>query len=146
MLGNPYHLSPRRVRGETETNLPLFHRQDKGNPTGISEPGVTQQALACWARRPTQGCLHWPLASDTDQPDARPVLLLSSRGAAPGSQTFAPWKAVFLHPLSHLICDVSRVGKTPSFGRWGHGGWERGRDMLQITGRTASSHLNLEKP
>lgn len=61
----------------------------RGNPTGISEPAVTQQALAGGARSPSQGCLHWPLASDADQPEARPVLL-NSRGVAPGIQTFAP--------------------------------------------------------
>lgn len=118
----------------------------RGTPQGVSEPGVTQQARTGRARRPTQGCLCWPLASDTDQPDARAVLLLNSRGVAPGSQTFAPWKAVSLHPLSHVIYEVSRVGKTPSFGRWGHEGWERERDLLQITGRTTSRHLNWEKP
>lgn len=40
--------------------------------------------------------------------------LLAARPLLLGKQ------AVFLHFLSHVICEVSRVRKTPPLGRWGH--------------------------
>lgn len=90
MLGNPGHLSPRRGHGETEANLPLLHRQDRGTPQGVSEPGVTQQARAGRLDAPpVVACTgHWPRTRTSPMPDlssfsalrewllaARPLLL-----------------------------------------------------------------------
>lgn len=72
-----------------------------------------------WARTAREGGLL--LVADFSAlacPAARPLLLLHSRGVAPGSQTFAPQKAVYLLPLSHVICEVSKVGRTPPTHTW----------------------------
>lgn len=144
-LSPPQESSALKGLWRNRNQFPSFHKQDKGKPRG------SKGAWSHTARegRPGPDAPHRMIACTGLGPStaAGPVLLLHSRGVASDSQTFAPWKAVFLHPY------LMRSVKSAGWGRHPHlvdGDTETEREegstcCRSLAGPT-SSHFNLENP